>query len=485
MNLNGTWGDGLMLSAAANYYDRPVEILSDNGSISLIDVRVGTSNTNTPIRLGYFASSVMRPDKLDSYASLHERECINNKRLLCQSEMPRTTEIDVATKKTKLPDTTNKITLPENIAKGDLISRPNANSVQVGKVTSGLHKLSTFGFSINPKKITPVSHLETLNDTVDTASTSNSNTSNQQVNLPPSASDGVIVTNQLSEGQQNKQAQIGLQTFPTDISKSGLHSPIQPKLNVYPWKYYGINKSVKRRFQSCFYAEFPWLEYSVQQDAAYCFCCRYWGKENSPFAEPTGFSDWQHATGQKYGLTLHNLSVEHLRCLVDWDQFKIREKEGKQVVNLIDKAAVTQREQNRYYIKTLAEAILFCAKQEIALRGHDESDDSESRGNFLELVNVISRHDDKFAARLRSLPDNATYLSPAIQNDLAQCMATCISDVVSNAVKEAGMFSLLVDDTKDISKTEQTSIVLRYFDKTTNSVNERFLGFFQPNGLDA
>ena len=29
------------------------------------------------------------------------------------------------------------------------------------------------------------------------------------------------------------------------------------------------------------------------------------------------------------------------------------------------------------------------------------------------------------------------------------------------------------------------SIVLRYFDKSAKSVNERFIGFFQPDGLDA
>ena len=40
---------------------------------------------------------------------------------------------------------------------------------------------------------------------------------------------------------------------------------------------------------SSFFAEFSWLEYSVQQDAANCFCCRYWGKESSPLAAPTGF----------------------------------------------------------------------------------------------------------------------------------------------------------------------------------------------------
>ena len=68
----------------------------------------------------------------------------------------------------------------------------------------------------------------------------------------------------------------------------------------------------------------------------YCICCRYSSKESSPFAEPTEFSDWQHATGERYGLTLHKSSVEHLRCLMECLQFKIREKEGKQVTNLIN-----------------------------------------------------------------------------------------------------------------------------------------------------
>ena len=49
-----------------------------------------------------------------------------------------------------------------------------------------------------------------------------------------------------------------------------------------------------------------------------------------------------------YELTLHNSSVEHLGCLTEWEQLKIREKEGMQVVNFIDKAAVKLSEQNRY-----------------------------------------------------------------------------------------------------------------------------------------
>ena len=89
-----------------------------------------------------------------------------------------------------------------------------------------------------------------------------------------------------------------------------------------------------------------------------------------------GFSDWQHATGKRYGLCLHNTSNEHLRCFKEWEEFKICEKEGKQVDVLLDKAAITLREKNRYYIKTLIELIIVCGRQEIALRGLDENDEN-------------------------------------------------------------------------------------------------------------
>ena len=38
--------------------------------------------------------------------------------------------------------------------------------------------------------------------------------------------------------------------------------------------------------------------------------------------------------------------------------------------------------QNRHYIRTLAEIILLCSHQEIALPGHREGKDSMNRGNF-------------------------------------------------------------------------------------------------------
>ena len=115
-------------------------------------------------------------------------------------------------------------------------------------------------------------------------------------------------------GEQNNNSDNTCETFPDDLSKSKQHEPTQPKLSVYPWRFYGNDKTLKRRFQTSFHSEYPWIEYSIQQNAAFCFCCRFWGNQSSPFSEPKGFTDWKHSTGKNFGFCQHNTSVEHLRC---------------------------------------------------------------------------------------------------------------------------------------------------------------------------
>src|SRR6218665_1781015 len=62
-------------------------------------------------------------------------------------------------------------------------------------------------------------------------------------------------------------------TFPGDLSKSEQHDPTQPKLSVYPWRFYGDDNTIKRRFQTSVYSEYPWIEYSIKEDVPVCFCC--------------------------------------------------------------------------------------------------------------------------------------------------------------------------------------------------------------------
>lgn len=53
-------------------------------------------------------------------------------------------------------------------------------------------------------------------------------------------------------------------------------------------------------------------------------------------------------------------------------------------------------QENRKYIKTVAEVLLLTATQNIAQRGHHETEEADNRGNFLliaEILEMIAKHD--------------------------------------------------------------------------------------------
>ena len=129
---------------------------------------------------------------------------------------------------------------------------------------------------------------------------------------------------------------------------------------------------------------------------------------------------------------------------------------------------------NRHYLKTVCEILLLCSYQEIALRGHREDELSANRGNFLEILSLVAKHDETVGSRLNGLPKNVVYTSPRIQNDLIAIMAGMVRSHITSAVRDAGMFSILVDESKDLSKKEQMAIVLRCVHKSTHTVHEHF-----------
>ena len=76
-------------------------------------------------------------------------------------------------------------------------------------------------------------------------------------------------------------------------------------------------------------------------------------------------------------------------------------------------------------------------------------------------------------------------LTAKIQNDLLNIIAGMVRNEISLAVQNAGVFSILADESKDISKQEQMVIVLQYVDKTMCTMYERFLTFVKAESLNA
>lgn len=82
---------------------------------------------------------------------------------------------------------------------------------------------------------------------------------------------------------------------PSDL---GRDHPNQVMLQQYPVSIFG---SKKRAFVSSWYHKRDWLEYSVEADAAFCFCCREFNPGRRPSQTPgdtfvaVSFLNWKNA----------------------------------------------------------------------------------------------------------------------------------------------------------------------------------------------
>ena len=82
----------------------------------------------------------------------------------------------------------------------------------------------------------------------------------------------------------------------------------------------------------------------------------------------------------------------------------------------------------------MAEVILLCAKQELALRGHKESSKSQNRGNFVEILNLVARHDPVIKEKLQKGPQNNKYTYLEIQNSLLGVLGCIAWDTICNFI---------------------------------------------------
>ena len=95
-------------------------------------------------------------------------------------------------------------------------------------------------------------------------------------------------------------------------------------------------------------------------------------------------------------------------------------------------------------------------------RGHDESEQSHNRGLYREVVAWGAEKDPVLADHLLESPENAHYLSPMSQNDQIRCVGEEIKKEVVRRTKKAKAFSVLMDETTDLSNKEQVGVLVRY-----------------------
>ncbi|XP_015376839.1 PREDICTED: 52 kDa repressor of the inhibitor of the protein kinase-like [Diuraphis noxia] len=170
----------------------------------------------------------------------------------------------------------------------------------------------------------------------------------------------------------------------------------------------------------------------------------------------------------------------------DGQNFKLIYKKRKSdVISEIDKGRKIQQLENRHKLIPIVRAVLLCGRQGLALRGHrDQCSLSlkmpiENDGNFRALLRYAQDNGDKaLANHLNTAGANSTYLSYRIQNEIIDAAGKQITTNIVQRVNKSRYFSVIADESTDVSGIEQFSICARFVDKMdVYKIREDFLCF--------
>ncbi|GMP55747.1 hypothetical protein CsSME_00020477 [Camellia sinensis var. sinensis] len=183
-----------------------------------------------------------------------------------------------------------------------------------------------------------------------------------------------------------------------------------------------------------------------------------------------GFATWN----KKERLRIHvgGLNSAHNQAV---KKCEVLMKQKQHIESAFSKQSEQAKIEYRTRLNASIDCIRFLLRQGLAFRGHDESNDSSSKGNFLELLQFLVDHNESInEVVLKNTPKNNKLCHPNIQKDIANAAA---SETTNAIILDLGneYFSILVDESRDVSIKEQMAVVLHYVDER-GIVTEWFLG---------
>lgn len=182
-----------------------------------------------------------------------------------------------------------------------------------------------------------------------------------------------------------------------------------------------------------------------------------------------GFRCWKNATTR---FKSHERSEFHLAAITALSNLK-----KETVVHHLSTAKQKEMADAREALRKIFSTISYLARQGLAFRG--KTDESSNLLNLLEL-----RAED--VAILNRWLNQKTYkwIHHDSVNEILHLMANEVIKKQLNKIKKAKFFAIIIDETSDISRSEQVSFSIRIVDDDL-IVEEIFMGFFETNSMTA
>ena len=249
----------------------------------------------------------------------------------------------------------------------------------------------------------------------------------------------------------------------------------QPSNFCFPQREFGKTSVVKRSFQPQWFGRWPWLHYDEDRDLAFCFVCVVAYKKSHLHSIPcleqtfisTGFSNWKDAIAK---FTKHESSQCHKESVLKTVTLPATTSDVGEMLS--SQIAVERLYRRKCLLKLLSNA-RFLARQGLAFRGdgHEESD-----SNFMRLIHLRSEDNAKLVDWIKRKTDK--YASGDMQNEMVKVMALRVLREIAASIQTTPFFTVMVDETADISNVEQVVVCLRWVSETFE-VQEDFVGLYE------
>ena len=256
--------------------------------------------------------------------------------------------------------------------------------------------------------------------------------------------------------------------------------PHQPLSIKFPHREFGKKNVVKRSFQPQWFNRWTWLHYVEDQDAAFCFVCVKAYKEKKLVSISnmettyisTGYTNWKDASIRFAG---HEASLCHKDALL---KVVTLPATTQNVCESLSALHAQEMKSNRQCFLKLLLTLKTLARQALPLRGHNDDSDS----NYIQILKLLAQHDSKFQEWLGKKSNK--YTSGEIQNEMLKVMSLNILREISSILRESLFYTVMVDETTDVSNSEQVVICIRWVSKKFE-VHEEFIGLYVVKKIDA
>jgi len=127
----------------------------------------------------------------------------------------------------------------------------------------------------------------------------------------------------------------------------------------------------------------------------------------------SGFCKWKDSSTP---LKQYDGSEKHWHCMSAWTEFKTNSTDtSRSIANAITESRSQEVQENIDRMKYFFRTICFLGRQGLALRSHNESEISTNRGNLVELMEEVSKGNEKLKTKLQRR--YAHHCSHQYQND--------------------------------------------------------------------